>query len=298
LLEASFHSGILAWAPVTFSWSVPVVNFGGWGMTAIYVVALTFAIFVAAFRVRNWMLRDVEPSQTFYFFDRIESKRPHYSFGGSAKVDDLESFSGVDASSMANGGAKGALKRLIDITMSLVLIAALAPLLALTALAIKLETPGPVLYRQKRVGFGGEIFEVFKFRSMRTDAEKDGPQWARRDDDRITGVGRIIRKLRIDEIPQTINVFRGEMGFVGPRPERPEFVEVLEKKIPHYHSRHVVKPGITGWAQVKHEYTASVEGAREKLKYDLYYVKEFTTFLDILIIIMTVRVVLFGIGSR
>ena len=133
---------------------------------------------------------------------------------------------------------------------------------------------------------------------MYHDAEKDGPQWARVKDDRITRVGRIIRKMRIDEIPQVINVLRGEMSFVGPRPERPEFNSVLEQEIPNYQCRHLVKPGITGWAQVKHQYTASIDGAREKLKYDLYYVKNNSLILDFIILALTVRVVLFGIGSR
>lgn len=191
-----------------------------------------------------------------------------------------------------------ALKRFIDCSASLALLVALAPVVLVTAIAIKLDSPGPILYRQKRIGFAGRTIEVFKFRSMVVDAEKDGPQYAKANDSRVTRVGRIIRKLRIDEIPQTINVLRGEMSFVGPRPERPEFVALLEREIDHYHDRHAVKPGITGWAQVKYEYAASVEGAREKLRFDLYYIRHFTPLLDILIILMTVRVALFGIGSR
>ncbi|MEM8771639.1 MAG: exopolysaccharide biosynthesis polyprenyl glycosylphosphotransferase [Pseudomonadota bacterium] len=189
-------------------------------------------------------------------------------------------------------------KRTLDIVLSVVMIVFLTPLLAATAIAIKLDSPGPVLYRQKRVGLGGKVFEVYKFRSMFVDAERDGPQYARIGDERITRVGRIIRRLRIDEIPQTLNVLNGKMSFVGPRPERPEFVATLEKEIPHYHARHLVKPGITGWAQVKYEYAASVEGAREKLRYDLYYVTAVSPLLDLAIVAMTVRVVLFGLGSR
>jgi exopolysaccharide biosynthesis polyprenyl glycosylphosphotransferase len=189
-------------------------------------------------------------------------------------------------------------KRLIDCTASITLLSFLAPLLIVTAIAIKLDSPGPVLYRQRRIGFRGKNFEVFKFRSMMVDAEKDGPQYASANDSRITWVGRFIRKTRIDEIPQTINVLRGEMSFVGPRPERPEFVGELEKAIPQYHNRHIVKPGITGWAQVKYEYAASVEGAREKLRYDLFYIRHFTPLFDIVIILMTIRVAVFGIGSR
>ncbi len=189
-------------------------------------------------------------------------------------------------------------KRVLDVVLSLGLIVSLAPLLVLTALAIKLDSPGPALYRQRRVGKDGKLFEVYKFRSMRMDAEKDGPQYARINDDRVTRIGRFIRKTRIDEIPQAMNVLRGEMSFVGPRPERPEFVAELERAIPHYRSRQLVKPGITGWAQVKYEYAATVEGASEKLRYDLYYIRNFTPLLDIIIIVMTIRVAVFGIGSR
>jgi len=189
-------------------------------------------------------------------------------------------------------------KRLFDILAALGLLVFLAPLLVLTAIAIRLDSKGPVLYRQRRVGLGGREFEIFKFRSMRTDAEKNGALWAKADDDRITRVGRLIRRTRIDEIPQAINILRGEMSFVGPRPERPEFVKLLEAEIDHYHDRHLVKPGITGWAQVKYVYTASVEGARTKLAYDLFYIKHFSPLLDLLIVLMTVRVALLGIGSR
>ncbi|NOX94404.1 MAG: exopolysaccharide biosynthesis polyprenyl glycosylphosphotransferase [Alphaproteobacteria bacterium] len=189
-------------------------------------------------------------------------------------------------------------KWLIDCVASVALLVLFMPILIVTAIAIKLNSKGPVLYRQKRIGYRGRNFDVFKFRSMAVDAEKDGPQYATPNDHRVTRVGRWIRKTRIDEIPQTINVLRGEMSFVGPRPERPEFVTELEKAIPQYHCRHTVKPGITGWAQVKYEYAASVEGAREKLRYDLYYIRNFTPLLDIVIILMTVRVAFFGIGSR
>ncbi len=189
-------------------------------------------------------------------------------------------------------------KRLFDIACALSLLVFLAPILVLTAIAIKLDSTGTILYRQRRVGLGGAEFDIFKFRSMREDAEKGGAQWAAANDDRITRVGRFIRRTRIDEIPQAINILKGEMSFVGPRPERPEFVKVLELEIPNYHKRHIVKPGITGWAQVRHEYTASVEGARDKLSYDLFYVKHFSPLLDLLIVVLTVRVALLGIGSR
>jgi lipopolysaccharide/colanic/teichoic acid biosynthesis glycosyltransferase len=148
------------------------------------------------------------------------------------------------------------------------------------------------------VGLGGVEFDLLKFRSMVSNAEQNGPQYASVNDSRVTPVGRIIRKFRIDEIPQAINVLRGEMSFVGPRPERPEFVRDLETEIPLYQCRHLVKPGITGWAQVKYEYAASVEGARNKLRYDLYYIRHFSPVLDLMIVLMTVRVALFGLGSR
>lgn len=189
-------------------------------------------------------------------------------------------------------------KRAFDVACAIGLLVLLAPVLCITAIAIKLDSKGPVLYRQRRVGLNGAQFDIFKFRSMRADAEKNGVQWAAANDDRITRVGRFIRRTRIDEIPQAINILKGEMSFVGPRPERPEFVQLLEKEIPNYHGRHIVKPGITGWAQVRHEYTASVEGARDKLAYDLYYIKHFSPLLDLAIVAMTVRVALLGIGSR
>lgn len=198
----------------------------------------------------------------------------------------------------ASGGGSLAVKRVIDVIASLGLMITTAPALLVVAMLIKIDSPGPIFYRQKRVGYGAREFDVFKFRSMTADAEKDGPQYARADDERVTRVGRFIRKTRIDEIPQTINVLRGEMSLVGPRPERPEFVAELEREIANYHLRHIVKPGITGWAQVKYEYAASVEGAREKLRYDLYYIRHFTPLLDIWIILKTMRVVLFGLGSR
>ena len=189
-------------------------------------------------------------------------------------------------------------KRLFDITAAISVLVFTAPVLVLVAIAIPLDSRGSILYRQKRVGLNGEVFDIYKFRSMGTDAEKNGAVWAAENDPRVTRVGKIIRHLRIDEIPQAINVLRGEMSFVGPRPERPEFVEILEKEIPGYQQRHCVKPGITGWAQVKHEYGASVDDARIKLMFDLDYVNKFSLLRDALIVLMTVRVACFGIGSR
>ncbi|WP_411817682.1 exopolysaccharide biosynthesis polyprenyl glycosylphosphotransferase [Hyphococcus sp. DH-69] len=204
----------------------------------------------------------------------------------------------TEAAAKMNAPVSAGIKRLLDIAFSLSLLVFLAPLLLVTAALIKLDSPGPILYRQKRVGYGGRVFEVYKFRSMITNAEANGPQYAAVKDSRITRVGHVIRKFRIDEIPQAINVLRGEMSFVGPRPERPEFVLELEQEIPLYHCRHLIKPGITGWAQVKYEYAASVEGARNKLRYDLYYMRHFSPLLDLMIVLMTVRVALFGLGSR
>jgi sugar transferase (PEP-CTERM system associated) len=191
------------------------------------------------------------------------------------------------------------IKRLADFIVSLSFVILVLPLCMFVALAIKLESPGPIFYRQERVGLNGKVFRVWKFRSMRTDAERDGvPQWANKQDNRITRVGQVIRMLRIDEIPQIMNVLSGDMSFVGPRPERPFFVEQLRKDIPHYDLRHAVKPGITGWAQVNYPYGASVDDAKRKLAYDLYYLKNHDLILDIAILMQTVRVILFPGGAR
>jgi sugar transferase (PEP-CTERM system associated) len=190
-------------------------------------------------------------------------------------------------------------KRLFDILVSAAILLLLGPLIALTALIVKLESRGPAFFRQRRVGLYGEPFELIKLRSMREDAEVGGKAvWAQKDDPRVTRVGAIIRKLRIDELPQAWTVLTGRMSFVGPRPERPQFVEDLEARLPFYTERHVVKPGITGWAQINFPYGASVEDARQKLEYDLYYAKNYTPFLDILILLQTVRVVLWPEGAR
>ena len=193
----------------------------------------------------------------------------------------------------------GVFKRLFDITASLVLLILTLPLIALTALAVKLESKGPAFYRQQRVGLFGVPFDCLKIRSMRTDAEVGGKAvWAAEDDPRITRVGRIIRKIRVDELPQCWSVLKGEMSFVGPRPERPQFVEDLESKLPYYAERHMVKPGITGWAQINYPYGASIEDSRQKLEYDLYYAKNYSPFLDLLILLQTLRVVLWPSGAR
>ncbi len=199
------------------------------------------------------------------------------------------------------GHTEGLRKRGFDILASFLLLCVTWPVLLLTTLAIKLEdgARAPVIFRQRRVGMNGRVFEVLKLRSMRMDAEGDGKaRWATSDDDRITRVGHIIRKLRIDELPQIINVLRGDMSLVGPRPERPEFARELGQEIPFFAQRLRVKPGITGWAQLNYPYGASVADARHKLEFDLYYVKNQSLFLDFLIMLQTVEVVLFGKGAR
>ncbi|HET9032242.1 MAG TPA: TIGR03013 family XrtA/PEP-CTERM system glycosyltransferase [Dokdonella sp.] len=204
--------------------------------------------------------------------------------------------SGFDASPL-----RKASKRLFDGASTLLILALTWPLILLTALAIRIESGrgAPILYRQERVGAGGRTFMLIKFRSMRTDAEGDGvARWASNNDDRVTRVGRFIRKVRLDELPQLWNVVRGDMSLIGPRPERPEFVVDLEKKIQYYNLRHCVKPGLAGWAQLNYPYGAGEKDAAEKLKYDLFYVKNHSTTLDLVILIQTVEVVLFRRGAR
>jgi sugar transferase (PEP-CTERM system associated) len=194
---------------------------------------------------------------------------------------------------------KAAFRETLHRLLALVGLIVSLPVAILTAILIKLDSRGPIFYRQERVGKNGRIIKVIKFRSMKTDAEADGrPVWAQADDDRVTRVGRIIRKTRIDEIPQFWNIIKGEMSFVGPRPERPHFVEQLAREIPFYEHRHLVAPGLTGWAQIKYPYGASVHDARRKLQYDLYYIKNQSLALDLLIIFETVKTVLFGRGGR
>ena len=197
-------------------------------------------------------------------------------------------------------GSRPVMKRGFDILASLLLLSVSWWVMLLTALAIYLESGfgAPVLYRQTRVGYRNQRFEVIKFRSMRLDAEKNGAQWASQTDDRVTRVGRVIRKFRIDELPQLFNVLRGDMSFVGPRPERPEFVQGFEQTIPYYKERHRVKPGITGWAQLCYPYGASEYDTWQKLQYDLYYVKNYSLFLDLTIMLSTVEIVLWGKGAR
>jgi sugar transferase (PEP-CTERM system associated) len=190
------------------------------------------------------------------------------------------------------------LKRVTDVALALVGLTLSLPVMLLVAIAIKLDSHGPVLFRQKRVGERGRIFVLNKFRSMAVDAERNGAVWASAEDPRATRVGRWIRRTRLDELPQCWNVLVGDMSFVGPRPERPEFVATLVQDIPFYMGRHSVKPGITGWAQVRHRYAASIQDSMEKLQYDMYYIKNLSPLLDLVILLSTVQVVLFARGAR
>lgn len=189
-------------------------------------------------------------------------------------------------------------KRIFDLSLCLILLVFAAPAMLLTAILVYLDDGAPVLFKQVRVGLNGKEFTLYKFRSMRKDAEKNGAQWAQKNDSRITRVGNFIRNTRLDELPQIYNVIRGDMSFVGPRPERPEFVGDLAEQIPYFYERHRVKPGLMGWAQLKYPYGASVEDAAQKLRYDLYYTKNHSIILDLLIVIQTVEVVLLGKGVR
>jgi sugar transferase (PEP-CTERM system associated) len=218
---------------------------------------------------------------------------------GRIELDAIDPCWLLFADGFRNGMVSRAVKRMFDIAIGLLLTFVTLPLVLVTALAIKLDSRGPVFYRQERTGLNGETFTLFKFRSMAMDAEVAGkPQWAQQSDPRITRVGAFIRASRIDELPQLFNVLRGEMSMIGPRPERPMFVEELAKVIPFYNQRAYVKPGLTGWAQVNYPYGASVDDAREKLAYDLYYVKNRGILLDMVILLATVRVILFREGAR
>jgi sugar transferase (PEP-CTERM system associated) len=191
------------------------------------------------------------------------------------------------------------LRRIVSTLFALALSILTLPLIPIIMLLIRLTSPGPMLYRQKRVGLRGEIFNCYKFRTMRCDAEADsGPTWASDDDPRVTQAGKFLRRTRLDEIPQLWNVLRGDMAFVGPRPERPEFVAKLQRQIPYYSLRHMTRPGITGWAQINYGYGSSVEESKEKLRYDLYYIRNISVMLDLLIAFYTVRTVLIGRGAR
>jgi sugar transferase (PEP-CTERM system associated) len=217
---------------------------------------------------------------------------------GQIRLDSLYAGWLIFGDGFNQGRIRSFTKRIFDIVFSLILLAIALPVMLITALLIILESGFPVFYRQERVGRNGRLFDVIKFRSMRCDAEKDGkPVWAKSADDRVTRVGRIIRKLRIDELPQLYCVLKGDMSLVGPRPERPFFVDQLTREIPFYAVRHSVKPGVTGWAQVCYHYGATVEDSAEKLQYDLYYVKNHSLFLDLVVLFETVGVVIMGKGA-
>ncbi|MBN9460794.1 MAG: TIGR03013 family PEP-CTERM/XrtA system glycosyltransferase [Burkholderiales bacterium] len=218
---------------------------------------------------------------------------------GVLKIDNLRASWLIFSQGFEQGLLRDMIKRSFDVAVSLILLTLALPVLLLAILAVVLESGRPVFYRQERVGQGGRPFTIMKLRTMVQDAEKDGqPRWAGQNDARITVVGRILRRTRIDELPQLFNVLRGDMSFVGPRPERPFFVRHLLEDIPYYDVRHSVKPGITGWSQVRYPYGASVEDSLAKLQYDLYYVKNHSLFLDLLILVDTVQVVLLGKGAR
>jgi exopolysaccharide biosynthesis polyprenyl glycosylphosphotransferase len=206
---------------------------------------------------------------------------------------------GMSLDAVPRSSLAGAVKRAVDLVSATILLILTAPLGLVVAALIKLEDGGPVVFRQARVGRDGAPFTLRKFRSMKVDAEAEtGPMWAQADDPRVTKVGRWIRALRIDEIPQVWNVLRGEMSFVGPRPERPEFVALLQAAIPLYDQRHAVRPGITGWAQVNAPYAATLEDSRRKLEYDLHYLQSFSVWMDLVIMIRTIKIILFGWRSR
>jgi sugar transferase (PEP-CTERM system associated) len=235
-------------------------------------------------------LKGVQVTDLARFFERVHGQVPIESL----KVSWLIYGDGYRQNLVRNF-----VKRVFDIVASCGLLVAAAPVMVLAASMIALESGGPIIYRQERVGRGGRTFTVLKFRSMSRDAEKDGKAtWAVANDTRVTRVGRLLRRTRIDELPQLINVMKGEMSFVGPRPERPEFVAMLTEQIPFYAVRNSVKPGLTGWAQVRYSYGATIEQSVKKLEYDLYYVKNHTLLLDLVILLETVRVVLLGEGAR
>lgn len=218
---------------------------------------------------------------------------------GKVDLDALHPSWLIFSDGFPGGWLQAMFKRLFDILASLMLLIAAAPIMLLAAVSVKLTSSGPVFYRQERVGLNGIPFMLLKFRSMREDAEADGvPRWAAVGDSRITPIGNFIRKTRIDEIPQIFNVLKGEMSFIGPRPERHFFVEQLREVIPYYFERHRVKPGISGWAQLNYPYGASIEDAKEKFQFDLYYIKNYSLFLDLIVLVQTARVVLWPNGAR
>jgi sugar transferase (PEP-CTERM system associated) len=235
-------------------------------------------------------MRGFEVEEAVSFFERV---------GGKIAIETLLPSWLIFSEGFKSSPLRSFSKRAVDITLSTILLLINLPTAIAAALAIRIDSKGGVLFRQKRTGLNGKEFELLKFRSMVHDAEsRSGPTWASMDDPRITRVGRIIRYLRIDELPQLINILKGEMSFVGPRPERPHFVKQLEKQIPYYALRHSIRPGLTGWAQVQYAYSSSVEESEEKLRYDLFYLKNGSILLDFWIVLKTIKVVLQGSGSR
>ena len=230
-------------------------------------------------------------------FDHLASVYEQYT--GKIAIDNLRPSWLIFSAGFKKSRLQNGLKRLLDVACAGAALFVTAPVLLLVAFAVKLSSRGPVLYRQARVGLHGRVFMVYKFRSMRQDAEKDtGAVWASKGDSRVTAVGRFLRRTRLDELPQLWNVLRGEMSLVGPRPERPEFVSSLQREIPFYGQRHTVRPGLTGWAQVRYTYGATVEDALEKLQYDLFYIKNMSLALDLFIMSMTVKTVVMGRGAQ
>jgi sugar transferase (PEP-CTERM system associated) len=236
-------------------------------------------------RVRGVRVRDLSA-----FYERVRGEVP---------IESLKASWLIYADGFAQNATRAFIKRTFDVTLSVVLLFLALPVMALAAAGIFLEGRGPIFFLQERVGRGGRLFLCVKFRSMQTDAEGDGvARWASANDARITRVGRLMRKMRIDELPQLFNVLSGEMSLVGPRPERPPFVAGLKNDIRFYDLRHSIKPGVTGWAQVRYPYGSSVEDSQRKLQYDLFYLKNHSLALDVLILMETVRVVLFGEGAQ
>ena len=231
--------------------------------------------------------------------DVIDGNKFYENLTGKLTVESLNPSGLIFSGGFQKTLLRRFLKRSVDLILSVFMLIVCSPLIVITAVIIKIDSKGPVFFSQERVGEKGKIYRIHKFRSMITDAEKQsGPVWAQCDDERITRIGKLIRRLRIDEVPQLYNVLRGEMSFVGPRPEREYFVKQLEGLIPYYTIRYTVRPGITGWAQVCHGYGASVEDAVEKLNYDLFYIKNMTTLMDIMIVLQTIKIVLFSKGAR
>jgi sugar transferase (PEP-CTERM system associated) len=228
-------------------------------------------------------------------FDHLATVYEQYT--GKIAVENLRPSWLIFSEGFKKTRLQSAVKRLVDIALAVTGLVLGAPFFVLTALLVKATSPGPVLYRQQRVGQHGREFTIYKFRSMRADAEAaSGAVWAQQNDARVTPVGKFLRKSRLDELPQLWNILRGDMSFVGPRPERPEFVRQLTEQIPYYGQRHVVRPGLTGWAQVKYPYGSTVEDALEKLQYELFYIKHMSVGFDVFIVLKTVKTVLLRKG--